>query len=222
MRRSILIFVVFCLLLMGTVLFAHAGGRDSSTGIWPTNTQPVALVDPDGNYAGISNQGANGLLTVSVDYPHHEIHEGNHYLVVRNDTLGSGAKIQMIINTPDTGFVHFLCLHRSSGEANIELWRSPTVSALGTALTVSNNNDLFGDNSGVEFTHTPTISNAGTPLPGHYDHFGQGQTTGGASRGDSEVVLRQSTLYLINATSEAASNDVTVKGSFYIDSGDAP
>lgn len=223
MRKPILIFIAFCLLLMGVVVSADAGGRETDTGRWPYDTIPVALVDPDGRFVGISDQGNNGLLTVSVDYAHHEIHEGNHYVTMMTDSLGIGGTLQMLINTPSgTDRVHFLCIHSSTGEGSIDVYRSPTVSSLGTVVIPSNSDDSVGDNSGVEMHHTPTITNAGTLLPGWGDHFGAGQTKGGESREVSEVIFRPGTLYLINGVSLASSNRFTMKGVFYVDSGDAP
>ncbi len=169
---------------------------------------------------------ADRIITVS--YPHHEIHEGNHYTSsFNNGSLGSGVKAQILINTPasvtaDDKLVHMVIVARGSAEGRYEIWRSPTVTALGNALREENRNDNSANTAGVELTEGPTVSNAGTHLTGFDRHFGSGQASGGESRGLNEINLAPSTLYLINGVSEAANNDFTLEPDWYEDSGDAP
>ena len=197
---------------------ANGGGRELNTGHWPSNTAPVALVDPDGNYAGISNIIGNfGLFTVAIDFPHYKIHKGDHYVAQKSATLGSGAKIQILINTPAAPTrLHFITPHTSSGESFFEIWKDTTVSNLGIPMTIYNRDNSLSDGSGVAIYNAPTIINAGDNQEGFGGHLGAGQTKGGESFGQNEIILDTDTLYLINTVSEAASNHVTVITDFYI------
>ena len=165
---------------------------------------------------------------ITVTYAHHEIHECNHYTTVRNvASLGSGSKMQLVLNTPaavqgDENQVHMLIAARGSGEGRYEIWEAPTLSAIGTAMREEQRNQNCLNTAGLEVTHTPTITTPGTHLAGLDRHFGAGNIGAGEVRGLNEVLLKPSTLYLVNGVSEAANNDFTLEPDWYEDSGDAP
>lgn len=171
----------------------------------------------------IFQHGLKTIRAITVDYAHHEIHEGNHYVAFHNAPLGSNGKYQLLINTPvnSTGkTVHLVIGTRGSAESNIVLTEAPTVSALGAAHMVVNRNRQSSKTALTAVTLGPTISAIGTILL--ESHFGSGPQTGGEDRGMNEFNLAQGTFYMINATSEGASNDLSVVLDWYEDSGDAP
>lgn len=159
---------------------------------------------------------------ITADYAHHETHSGNHYQTSIMNTLGSGAFVNTIINTPAANFDHMLLRMDAQGETLIQFYRSPTCSSLGTAQTVSNMNDVSSNTAGTEISLNPTCSAEGTLIPGWSQRLGSGQQTGGESRAANEHILKQSTLYGVRITSLAANNDIDHIYDFYEDSGDAP
>ena len=138
---------------------------------------------------------------ITVDYAHHETHEGNHYQASIQNTLASGGISNTIINTPAANFVHLLIPVDAQGELVLEIYRTPTCSSLGNQETVSNMNDISSNTAGTEIYTSSTCSSAGTLIPGWSQKFGSGQQTGGESRAENEHNLRQSTLYLVKMTS---------------------
>ena len=111
-----------------------------------------------------------------------------------------------------------LILGRSSGEANICIWEGRTWDTnTGTRHPVYNRNrnsanttTLLEDSNGT-FTAGNVNLNPDNPTSGtciYDEHFGSGQSRGGATTGRNEFILKQNTTYAITITSEAASNDV--------------
>lgn len=206
------------LLIIGIVLLALGLLGPGAMAGPPAGSVTSILVDHDGDYIEIKDSGA--MLGVTVDYPHHEIHGGNHFYAFINSTLANGGKMLILINTPADDFVHFIYPARASGESHMELWEFTTVSALGSAISSQNRNRNSVNASGTAVTLTPTITGIGNMIAD--EHWGSGQTIGGMTRSSSEIVLRRSTLYLINAISESANNQIEVIADYYEDSGDAP
>ncbi len=160
---------------------------------------------------------------ITVDYAHHEIHEGNNYVAFHNAPLGASGKYQLLINAPEasTGkIVHILIRTRGSAESNIVFTEAPTVSALGAAHLVVNRNRQSSNTALTAVTLGPTITGIGTILL--ESHFGSGPQVGGEGSFTNEFNLAPGTLYMVNATSEGASNDLSVVLEFYEDLGDAP
>lgn len=152
---------------------------------------------------------------VVTDYAHHEIHEGNSFSSSLNKTLNNGQTIKFIVNTPAGDFIdHLIVELTSSGESYYEVYEGTTVSSLGGAMEETNHNFNSSNIAGTSITNGPAITSAGTRKNGMTTHIGNGQTTGGIGR-RKEVLLKPSTLYLINAVSEANTNDVTLVLEWY-------
>lgn len=160
---------------------------------------------------------------ITVDYAHHEIHEGNHYVAFHNSTLGNNAKYQLLINTPiaSTGkSIHLVIGTRGSAESNIVFREGTTVSNVGSAHSLVNRNRNSSNTAGTIITLAPTITGLGNVLM--ESHFGSGPQVGGEDRGMNEWNLLPGTFYLVNAISEGASNDLSIVLDWYEDNGDAP
>lgn len=172
--------------------------------------------------AVVYNGGKLADRIIAVAYSHHETHEGNHYQTSIQNTLGSGAVVNSIINTPAANFDHMLFRLDAQGETLVQFYRTPTCSSLGTAQTVSNMNDITSKTAGTEIYLNPTCSAEGTLITGWTQRLGSGQQTGGETRAANEHILRQSTIYMVRITSMAANNDIDQIHDFYEDRGDAP
>lgn len=156
--------------------------------------------------------------SIAIDKAHREIHEGHSYCSSFNATLASGAATTFLVNTPAGNIVgHLIMSLRSSGESNIKVYEGATVSALGTVMQETQHNRNSSRAALIEITRAPTVTSLGTVLDGFEFHVGAGQTRGGEARGISELVMKPSTLYIINGISEASSNDVTLSIDWYED-----
>ena len=170
--------------------------------------------------AVVYNGGKLADWWITIDYAHQMIHDGNHYVAFHNAPLASGGKYQLLINTPTISngkIVHIIIGTRGSVESNIVLTESPTISNVGSAHTVINRNRNSSNTAGTIVTLAPTITGLGTVLL--KSHFGSHQT-GGEDWSVNEFNLLPGAFYLVNATSEAANNDLSVTLDFYEDSGD--
>lgn len=178
-----------------------------------SNPLPTAIYGTE-YLSGMSGIDASTEAQYVVDYAHHETHEGDHYFYCENVTLGSGAIRNILINVANSNkWPHMVWTIRSSGEANMVLYEETTTSSDGTAVNERNHNRNSIKTSITQVFHTPTITADGTQIC--TEHFGSGQNAGGASRGETEIILKQNTKYLLRVTSEAAANDITTRLNWY-------
>ena len=179
-------------------------------------TLPIVATAATSTYSGIGELVNYILKSVTTGYEHHEIHGGNSYCASHNETLSTGEKIQFLVNTPSGDTLgHMIILVRSSGESNYEVYEDTTVSALGAAVDENNHNRDSSNTASIAITNGPTISTLGTKLTGLTQHIGAGQQRGGVSDRGGEIVLDSGSLYLINVTSEANTNDTTLTLDWY-------
>ena len=168
-------------------------------------------------YDGISN------AIRTIDYSHHEIHDGSHFYIKGFTTLGNDPGVDDILRvtltTPDTGsWAHFVWSIRSTGILEISLEEAPSGGmANGSPVTPLNNNRNSTKTSGIVISSgTDVATNPGTELD--KDKWGvagfKDDAGGGAARTD-ELILKQNTIYLRTFTSSTAANIVQFKASWY-------
>lgn len=171
---------------------------------------------PAGNASRVVSDVYTGGL-VDIDPSHLAIHESRHYTASRVvDVAGAGTALYLIacLSTATVG-VHFAMNLITELEAQIDIYEGTTVSANGTAVNIFNRNRKSGTNptgSGmVSIFHTPTVTADGTLI--YTSHAGtqtgpgnQGGGSGFNTRGDSELILKDSTLYLVRITNAHATN----------------
>lgn len=145
---------------------------------------------------------------VTLEYDHHEVHEGDSYVVSGTATLDSGGVLNVLIVTPNTTkWAHLLpIVVVNGGAATIAIYEDATVSAVGSAAEEINRNRNSANTAGVVVTTGPTVTGTGTQI--FTFTIGDGQQTGGEVRGTYEWVLKQNTIYLLRITSLANGNVV--------------
>lgn len=154
----------------------------------------------------------------TVDYAHHEIHSGSHYKAGRQDTtLATSDTIELLFTTSDTTkWAHWVLTSQSTGECVVELYEDTVTSADGTAITPTNRNRNSANTATVVVTHTPTITSDGTKLVEKWlGSTGFKEDTGGETRGNSELVLKQNTKYLLRLTAVGDGIKGAVGGDWY-------
>lgn len=144
---------------------------------------------------------------VTIDYAHHEVHEGHMYIASYKspegaDVADNGTVILQI--TTGARYNHFTSLVSAGGDTEVEILEGVT-STGGTAVqanSMNRNGDMTPASSVV---HTPSISNAGTRI----EHFllpggvGANFSGGGMARKDTEWILKPNTKYAVRATNRA-------------------
>ena len=159
----------------------------------------------------------NSLQTI--DYSHHEIHDGNYYLATTyDDSAATGEKVNIVFTTPASPKCHMLSLWSSGGAAIFRIYEAAVVTANnGTnALPIYNKNRNSTNTSGCldnatvnavgKYSTGTTITNTGTTIILEYS--GVGKTVNGMGRSDSEFILKPSTKYAFEV--EAIGNGIAI------------
>jgi len=161
---------------------------------------------------GNIDEKSNSLLTV--DYPHHEIHEGDSYYVIYSvPSLGAMTNpndtITLTFKTPNTAkWIHMTFSVFGSPNWLIKFVESPTggaISPTGT-LPIYNKNRNSLNASGLSDGTTPglvsydaTLATGGNLLWNHYLEGSGGPQAGGSGYNTrNEIVLKQNTVYQIS------------------------
>ncbi len=158
-----------------------------------------------------------------ISSPLTHIHEANAYTASVQNEGGTGTKATITFKTPNTSVRMYMILHaRCNVEAHYTLGEAPTITGgSGTNFIVFNRERNSVKTSAMIATATATageltegaiVTNLGLGI--ELRHFGSGKA-GGANRGDDEWILKQNTVYVLEAESEAASSDVTVEMEWY-------
>jgi hypothetical protein len=157
---------------------------------------------------------------VSIDYNHHEIHEGNHFFYASYITLGNAAvgDYVLAIGAKPLHFVFSL----SSDIAGFSLltYENVTANNDGTLITATNNNRTINKLSTAVLRYNPTsIVITGAVLL-RSQKVGVGGTpssrVGGSINRSDEVILKANTKYLLRITNLSTSNnDINIGMTWY-------
>lgn len=152
-----------------------------------------------GNDIGLSDSRTRALEVI--DYPHHEVHRGDHYFVSETRTPGAGSSFEWLIVTPNsTTWSHFI-LVPSAKDVGIFALYEGTAKAGGTAITerCSDRNGVDA-NAGLVWTYTPGAGADGTLIRNWYiPAAGPAVRDPGEGRAQ-EIILKANTSYLLRWT----------------------
>lgn len=177
-----------------------------------------AYCDALPEYAKFSNIDATGAK-VTIDYSHHEIHEGNNYILTEVNTIASAGTRAYLITTPNTDtYTHLIFSITSSLKVSMTLTEAPTGLSAGTSLTPINLNRNSTKTASTIIKHTPSGSASGGTLL-YTRTVGDGTTPSQVSsttqRIQNEIILKKNTVYYFLITSAANSNIVNTEFNFY-------
>lgn len=164
---------------------------------------------------------------VGIDYEHHEVHQGDAFIVETNATLDDTEELILAFETGLTTdpWFHLVPYYTSSGAALFEWLRGPTITAdSGTQLPVFNRDENSSNESNSlsietvqvsnEVTKDPTITVDGVVISSV--QIGQGQNRqAGRSRASLERLLLPGTIYALRITSAANGNVVQLSMDWY-------
>ena len=104
------------------------------------------LINPGGRGAVDNSTGAIETIT----YPHHEIHEGNHFYIEGHTTLANAEELRVKLVTPDTAkWAHFLWEISSNNILTTELWEGASGGMTGGSGVTPLNNNRNSPNASV-------------------------------------------------------------------------
>lgn len=151
------------------------------------------------------------LAAVIIESDHHEIHEGDTYLVSYKtpdaSPLADNGTVSFVITTSSLE-IHLVYDHACGGDSEFELSEAPIVTAAtGTALTPQNKNRNFPNVNVTTVLRDPTITNIGTLLENTFEPGGTGpQATGGIGGSRNEWILKPTTKYMLRVTNRSGNN----------------
>jgi hypothetical protein len=197
-------------------------GLDSARDVSQDGFEYVVLQDPADKSRKIEADNLfKALLTI--DIPHHEIHEGDMWegdfidLVINKDAI-----LDVAFKTPDTApWAHLIARFVSISSGHLEILEAPVWDAgTGTQAPFFNRNRNFDakisgmleDTTGAfiasnNFILNPTVTVPGTVIKRLYS-FAARVSAGGQNRADLEWVLRQNTTYILRYISDSNNNSV--------------
>jgi hypothetical protein len=147
-----------------------------------------------------------------VDYPHHEIHSGSHFMYTDCVTLASAATQDYLLTTPNTTkWSHLSFEFSGSAITALDVYEGTDKSGT-TPQTIFNNNRNSATTS-VNTLHKGTSGGTtdGTKIWCQKSGSATNQSLGGASsKQDTEIVLKQNTKYIFRLTSGTADNLVNL------------
>lgn len=184
------------------------------------NTLPFS-VNPDNGavYSAIVNpiDDVSGAVT-TIDFAHHEVHDGDHFFVDGFGTVGVGTSIDFTIVTPNTTrWSHMLFNIETTQPTEIYIYEANNLGTGGTAATPINNNRNSLGTSTLVIKQGQTVGTLGTLLsskavgaPGV-----AGKSSGGMASRVDEMILKQNSNYLYRITSRGGTNIISYQGYWY-------
>lgn len=144
----------------------------------------------------------------TIDYEHHEIHGGSHYIVASFTNLAAAGTVNFCATTTDSSlWTHFLWEIQSTNETQLKLFEGAGYGTDGTVITPLNSDRNSTKISTMDLRLNATITTAGTAIM--QQAFGVSGTPvtseGGQNRATSEVIFKQGSSYVIQAIAIGAS-----------------
>lgn len=135
----------------------------------------------------------------TIDYEHHEIHDGNAFVVSKSFTHGAGASPNVLIVTPNTTkWAHFIFQVISDDVVTVTLYETSDYTG-GNALTEVNRNRNSSTTATVITTDTATDGGSGKGTAIWTFKAGANKTVTNAASDRFEFILKQNENYLIEA-----------------------
>ncbi|MCK5017429.1 MAG: hypothetical protein KAS32_10215, partial [Candidatus Peribacteraceae bacterium] len=157
---------------------------------------------------------------IGIDFPHHEVHEENHYYIEGWVELDTDDTLFVKLVTPDTVvWSHFKWDIGGTG-ITITTFDEVATGGMtgGSGVTPLNNDRNSSNTSGMVLTSGVTNADSYTTRIGN-TKFGTAtspqRAIGGSSGREDEIILKQNTTYLRTFISESDNNYVSFKAFWY-------
>jgi len=146
------------------------------------------------------------LLALSVmDEIHSQIHRGKLFTASYVfEGVADSANADILFTAPAGANVHMRHSCDVGGDAYLQLFKNVTASADGTAVPITNMNQVSVLTAGTLAYRTPTITDTGSALPQRYIAAGSaGHASGGQGLGFGETIFPAGQKHLIRATNKS-------------------
>ena len=203
----------------GTSWFIHIAG----VGVISDRNHDIdgrnALITASAIYARIDDDtvkiarlDASTEAQMIVDYEHHEIHSGSHFIMNDAFDLSINNVLDIRITTPNTTkWPHALLEFDTETEYEYWLYETVTIDTVGTAFTPinSNRNSATASTVAIDVITNTSLANANadTGVGGAtviWHGFAGSGREGGGGGGRNELILKQNTIYGFRAEAKAA------------------
>jgi hypothetical protein len=184
----------------------------------------ILVVFPISAYAGpTAIMGAGGghedrttLATSTMEYEHHEVHNGSHFFHSDFDTLASGASIEYVLTTPNTTkWAHLTVSMTGSAITEIYIFEGTVRSGV-SAINIRNNNRNSSTAATCALAKYSTAGDSGVTIYKMKSGAATNQSrTPLVSGRNQELVLKQNTKYLFRVLSGSADNLANIQFEWY-------
>ncbi|NTU69325.1 hypothetical protein HGB13_00635 [bacterium] len=159
---------------------------------------------------------STGSVSV-IDYPHHEIHAGDHFLYADCLTLASAGTQDYLITTPNTTkWSHLSWEVDGSAITAVDVYEGSDKSGTTLQTIVNNNRNSTKTSGNTIHKGTSGGTTDGTKIWCHKSGSVTNQSRSGASsEQSSEIILKQNTKYIIRITSGTNDNLVNLNLGWY-------
>lgn len=154
-----------------------------------------------------------------IDYEHHEVHAGSHFIYYDYDSdVDTASPKYYRLTTPNTTkWIHIIFVLYSEGSGTWQLFENPTVNAAGTTATAVNNDRNSLTAATLVIAYDPTSTADGTQIK--VWRTGSGTTApsraGSESRSSIELILKQNEDYFLKFTPDANNAKTKVEFLWY-------
>jgi hypothetical protein len=159
----------------------------------------------------------NALITIEL--PHHEVHEGNHYTTTDSATINAGAlnrKVWRFTTPNNTTQCHLILTFTSSLSGVLSFNANPTVNAPGSGLSEYNNNQNSVKTAQLTAFKDTTLTADGTPISILIIGTSAPATRiGGVGRISTEWILKMNEDYVLIFTADNANTLISVVAEWY-------
>lgn len=208
-------------------VFVNNTSAPSGSPTWGTYDETFTNVgasslefDVDGNLKVTLDKSKDSVsdAIMIVDYAHHEIHSGSHYMYTDCLTMGNAATQDYLFTTPNTTkWSHLSFSFSGSAITGLDVYEG--ADRTGTTLqTIFNNNRNSANTSGnTIYKDTSGGTTNGTKIWCFKSGAATGASVnaGASSSQDNEIILKQNTKYIFRLTSGTASNLVNLVLGWY-------
>mgnify|MGYP001028569980 CR=1 FL=1 len=170
----------------------------------------------DETYQPLRLDKATNTLQI-IDYSHHEIHAGSHFMYTDSAEINSGGTQDYLITTPNTTkWAHILFDMDGSAITQWQLFEGSDKTGT-TPQTVGNNNRNSLATAGVTI-HKGTSGGSTDGTQVHIYKGGaaaQQSRQASSARNDTEIILKQNTKYILRVTSGTNANLTNLRLEWY-------
>lgn len=138
----------------------------------------------------------------TIEYEHHEIHDGSHYYICDFQSLANAAVVDFTVITPDTAErIHMIFQIEGTGAVSLTIREGAVVDAAGSAVSTFNNRRDSINTSNITARVGDTYTSEGAIVFRSYSGANKESGVIGRSR---EIILDQDSTYIFRITNETA------------------